>query len=88
MNYEIDWDNVWGAVLVIAVLLALIVTIRAITADHIVRYYYLGTDSTRAYCMVADINWALDKDGFCTDDINKALDAMNRANLSLASVQK
>jgi hypothetical protein len=52
-------------------------------ADHVVRSYYLSTHGTTGSCVSADQDWAFDQESFCSDDVNRSLDVMQRANAAL-----
>ena len=79
---ESVWDNLWMALLYVAVSVVASLLLIGAVADHSVRGYYIGPGSN-ATCVVASINWDTDVAVFCSDDVQKALAVMKEANAAL-----
>lgn len=53
----------------------------AIAQDHSVKNYQMGNSRhSSGYCIEANVPWAANYTAFCSDDINKTIDIMERLN--------
>lgn len=80
-----DWNEIWASVGVLTVLLFVAFLGILAFAPKNVDYYYLTTANTQhsTTCVDAHWTWHTDEVAFCTDDKDKALDFVTRANASL-----
>lgn len=81
-----DWDDVFKGILACLLVVAAVLGVRIVTASKTVDYYYLsrGEGGNRtATCVYAHWTWHPDEEALCTDDSNKAIDFMARANAAL-----
>jgi hypothetical protein len=65
--------------------LAVILLVCTITADHSPQRYYLGDTQwmEHGYCASIQYNWGTDNTVFCSNDVDKALDVIGKANTQL-----
>lgn len=75
-------ERCWIILVLIVVSLLFAAAARAVFASHMVRAYYLGS-GLGSYCVMSSVDGDADGRVFCSDDINKILDVMTRANASL-----
>ena len=81
---SIDWDNVWGTILVLLVIAVAITLGSFIFATKNIDYYYLtSSQGTGVTCVEQHWTWHPDQHAFCTDDVNKAVDVVTKLNASL-----
>ena len=85
MNCEINWTNIWLTMLVSVTLAFATFVLVMMSQDHPARWYYLSQSASfqRGCCVMVDIDWKDDEVVYCADDIDKALDVMQRANAAL-----
>jgi hypothetical protein len=77
-------EDLLKLLIVVVVILFLGMLAAWICAPHTVQSYYLDRQiSGTGSCVVASIDWDSDSVVFCSDDINKVMDALTRANASL-----
>jgi Na+/citrate or Na+/malate symporter len=69
-------------VLLAAILLLTVVT-RSFLASHMVRDYYLESSSSGGFCVMSSMDGDQDSSVFCSDDINKTLDVLSKAKITL-----
>ena len=75
------WEDVWIGLLALLIVCGLGFWAFAASQDHAVRWYYLSDSGGKTFCIDADRNWWPDDQAvYCSDDIQKALDALKRAN--------
>jgi len=79
-----NWDEVWQAVGVIAVITVAALIVTFTLAPKNVDYYYLTkSDGDSGICVTAHWTWRADTRVYCTDDATKALDFTAKANTTL-----
>lgn len=76
------WEDAWGILILIACSLCIAIGIRAMTADHRVRFYYLQAGSS-CTCVMADMDWDSDSTAFCSDDQQKSVAVLEKLNEEL-----
>ena len=77
-----DMDDTGAAILIGALASVVILILVALTADHSVRGYYLGS-GTAAGTVRARVEWNEDPIVFETDDIDKALKVVATLNAEM-----
>lgn len=84
---EFDWNNVWATLIAIAVLGGLGVLGMYIFAPKNVDYYYLSTSNSGnrslGFCAYAHWTWHTDEIAYCSDDKDKVLDFVAKANATI-----
>lgn len=77
-NAEVFWHLVGGAVVLVSVFVGSLFMV----APHKIDGYYLsrGGSNSGSICVYAHWTWHQDELSFCTDDYQKALDFVSRAN--------
>lgn len=85
-----DWTDTWQVLMVMAFLAALGFGAKWITSPKNVDYYYLshgsgGNGNQASVCVYAHWTWHSDELSFCTDDQQKALDFVAKANAGMHS---
>jgi hypothetical protein len=85
-NAEILWPNVFSVLGVIVGCAILTIILWAITATKDVKYYYAG-EGVKGVCVKASRSWQIDDTVFCSDDYNKVVDFVNKANMSLKGIK-
>lgn len=86
MFQNIEWEDLGKLTFFVALLAAVLGIGIALFAPKNVDYYYisLGQENTSATsCVYAHWTWKTDEKSFCTDDKDRALDFVTRANQSL-----
>jgi hypothetical protein len=77
--------------LVVALLIAIGLMTTAVTADHRVRRYYIGTPMSShelgLTCVYGDEPWEGDSRVFCSMDPEKTLDFTRKANAAIAGTK-
>lgn len=79
-----DGDDVVGAIFGLVVVSIVFLGIFAICQDHQVRNYYLNDNDGRS-CVYANWNWHSDERVYCSEDVGKTLDVLERSNKMLHS---
>jgi hypothetical protein len=80
------WSYIWQVVGVIVVLAILALSVTFISVDKKVDGYYMSHGSggqTAGSCVWAHWTWHPDELAFCTEDYNKAIDFMTKANAGI-----
>jgi predicted membrane channel-forming protein YqfA (hemolysin III family) len=79
-------ENAWHFVGMALILTAAICAVTMFLAPKRVDGYYLshGGGTSAAVCVYAHWTWHVDEMSFCTDDQQKALDFVTKANASIA----
>jgi hypothetical protein len=82
-----DWEDAWILLGFVAVIALFTVLIVFVVVSPTLRGYYLsppsGHGNVPAVCVCAEWRWLEDDVVFCSDDYNKALDFVERANKTL-----
>ncbi len=81
-----SWDDTWGLLLIAVIVTVCILALTALTANHDIRFYYVGHEScTNSICIKASRNWISDDAVFCSDDVSKITEALKKMNEDLRS---
>jgi hypothetical protein len=85
MDFDDVWYNAWQATGLISVLTGLVLFVIIAFAPKNVDYYYLSKSGsgTATSCVYAHWTWHTDEVAYCTDDKDKALDFVSKANASM-----
>ena len=67
----------------VAVLGLVVIGLYGVLQPHRISHYYLSMAENGGIRVQADIDWQQDDTAFITDDVNKAIDVMNKLNKSL-----
>ena len=84
-----DWDiwDAWGALGISLAIFAAILGAVVFFAPKNVDYYYLSTENSGnkaiGFCAYAHWTWHQDEIAYCSDDKDKVLDFVARANATL-----
>lgn len=79
------WEDSWLLLLILAAAAALGLGGVAITADHSIQYYFLDKGIDGNPCVMAYRNWTSNDKVFCSDDISRVTDTLNKLNAGLRS---
>lgn len=82
---NLDWMDIWGALLVLIVVALLSLGGYAIFQDHSIRFYYMSSQGSgmgrNGYCIDGYREWYSNDQGvFCSDDINKSIAVLKELN--------
>lgn len=78
-----EWSDTVGAIALSAATCLVALIIYAICQDHSPRFFYIGA-SVDGFCVAPYREWTPNAaPAFCSDDIYKALEVMDRMNASL-----
>ena len=80
---EWDWEDRWALLFWAAAWIAVATLATTVIANKELRSYYLDAQGQKAICVSADWTWHQDPVVFCTDDRERALDFVKRANETL-----
>ena len=84
---SIDWEmSVWEAWAMVFATVFTALFIWYLCTPPVLQGYYLGHKSENhapSFCVMAEWRWDLDDVVYCTDDYNKALDFVERANKTM-----
>ena len=83
-----DWDieiTIWHLLLIAFLILIAVLGTMLLVSTKKVDAYYLsrGSNTYAGVCVYAHWTWHSDEQAFCTDDYNKALDFVERANKTI-----
>lgn len=83
MKYR--WGDVFAGLGVLALITFAVLSVTALVSPHKTVGYYLShaSQSSPSVCVYAARTWQQDEIAYCTDDVNKALDVVSKANASL-----
>ena len=84
-NWEME--NTWSVIGMIVVIAALAIGVVWIFAPKEVDYYYLSTSNSEpkaiGFCAYAHWTWHSDEIAYCSDDKDRVLDFVAKANATL-----
>jgi hypothetical protein len=78
-----DWEDTWLALVYTTCVIAILLGLTALCANHkITSYYLVASEGTKSglVCVASEILWDMDETVFCSTDPQKALDVMKQAN--------
>lgn len=79
-----DMDRIWGALGALAVLLIVGMIGVLIFAPKNVDYYYVSAaNGSTEFCAYAHWTWHTDERAYCSDDKDKVLDFVGKANATI-----
>ena len=82
-----NWDDTWQLVAVVFIVVCMATLGIVIFAPKEVDYYYLSTANSGAkvvgFCAYAHWTWHNDEIAYCSDDKDKVLDFVAKANATL-----
>lgn len=82
-----DFEKMWQYIGAIVVLAGLVTLGFAIFEPKNVDYYYLSTANSSSkglgFCAYAHWTWHVDEIAYCSDDKDKVLDFVSKANASM-----
>ena len=79
-----DWEDVWVAVLITFIVSGVTIGISIGTfAPKNVDYYYISGPNDNTVCAYAHWTWHVDERSYCSEDVNKVLDFVQKANATL-----
>ena len=82
-----DWiEALWHAVGICTVIATGLLAWTILSAPRTVAQYYVGhsqSSNGSASCVMASIDWDQDPAVFCSDDVNKVIEAMQKMNAAL-----
>lgn len=82
-----DWEDSWQTVgLALVVAAAVMLGALCLQTKNVDYYYASNSQGTTAACIYTHWTWHTDEKAFCTDDYQKALDFMSKANAALPKV--
>jgi hypothetical protein len=82
---NLEWSDLFLGVALAGLVSLTGIAITAAAMPHNVDYYYVseGTGSSKGICVQAHWTWHLDEIAYCSDDKDKALDFVQKANALL-----
>jgi hypothetical protein len=91
-----DWEDTASTILAGVVITAFVIVCMLITSSKNVTYYYLSNNQVglsnnqvgTGVCVKAHWEWNPDSTVYCTDDKDKALDFVVKANATLPNTNK
>ena len=77
-----DWERLWALLLGVALFALIALGVASVIAPKNVDYYYAshGSGAQSNTCVWAHWTWHTDEQAFCTDDYQRALDFLAKAN--------
>lgn len=79
-----DWDDIWNGVGVTAALVAVsFLGTWAFSTKNVDYYYISNPQGSSVTCAYAHWTWHEDEKAFCSDDSNKVIDFVGKANSAL-----
>lgn len=79
------WDiiDVFGFSFIGSVVIGLSIGFYSLVQPHHISRYYISTAENGGIRVMSDIEWQADDCVFSTDDVNKAIDVMNKLNATI-----
>lgn len=75
-----SWEDTWMAALLGAVLFGIVLFGTWAFSTKDVQYYYLNDSQSKGTCVAAKWQWNPDQTVYCSDDYQRAMDFLSKAN--------
>jgi hypothetical protein len=76
-------DIFWGFLILLPIGFVLWLLVSLVGTDHRVQQYYMSRGFAGTSCVSASVNWDQDETVFCSDDKERVLEFMSKANEAL-----